>query len=38
MKTLSLFTSGSIGNVTLKNRLVVAPMTRVTASEEGVAS
>lgn len=38
MKTLSFFTPGSIGKVALKNRLVVAPMTRVTASEEGVAS
>lgn len=38
MKTLSLFTPGRIGKVELKNRLVVAPMTRVTASEEGVAS
>ncbi|MDY0921635.1 MULTISPECIES: NADH:flavin oxidoreductase [unclassified Leclercia] len=38
MKTLSLFTPGHIGNVALKNRLAVAPMTRVTASEEGIAS
>lgn len=38
MNALPLFTPSSIGKVTLKNRLVVAPMTRVTASEEGVAS
>lgn len=38
MTTLSLFTPASIGKLALKNRLVVAPMTRVTASEEGVAS
>lgn len=38
MKTLSLFTPGRIGNQTLKNRTVVAPMTRVTASEEGIPS
>ncbi|PKH26661.1 NADH:flavin oxidoreductase [Enterobacterales bacterium CwR94] len=38
MKTSSLFMPGKIGNVLLKNRLVVAPMTRVTASEDGIAS
>lgn len=38
MKTSSLFSPGCIVKVALKNRLVVAPMTRVTASEEGVAS
>lgn len=38
MNTLSLFTPGSIGKLALKNRLVVAPMTRVTASGEGIAS
>lgn len=38
MKTLSLFTPGSIGNVAFKNRLAVAPMTRVTASVDGIAS
>lgn len=38
MNTLSLFTPGRIGKVALKNRLVVAPMTRVTASEDGIAS
>lgn len=38
MNTLSLFNPGQTGTLTLKNRLVVAPMTRVTASEEGVAS
>lgn len=37
MNTLSLFDPGCIGKVTLKNRLAVAPMTRVTASEDGVA-
>ena len=37
MKTQPLFTSGNIGKVALKNRLAVAPMTRVTASEEGIA-
>lgn len=37
MKKLSLFSAGNIGKVALKNRLVVAPMTRVSASEDGVA-
>ena len=38
MNASSLFSPGSIGKVGLKNRLVVAPMTRVTASEDGIAS
>lgn len=38
MKTSTLFSHGNIGNLGLKNRLVVAPMTRVTASQEGIAS
>lgn len=38
MKTLPLFNPGRIGNVTLNNRMVVAPMTRVSASEDGIAS
>lgn len=38
MHKSSLFTPGHIGKVVLKNRLVVAPMTRVTASVEGIAS
>lgn len=38
MNKSSLFTPGHIGKVVLKNRLVVAPMTRVTASVEGIAS
>ncbi|MDK4746144.1 NADH:flavin oxidoreductase [Leclercia adecarboxylata] len=38
MNRSSLFTPGHIGKVVLKNRLVVAPMTRVTASEDGIAS
>lgn len=38
MKTLPLLAPGHIGKAALKNRLVVAPMTRVTASEEGIAS
>ncbi|TLU69921.1 NADH:flavin oxidoreductase [Enterobacter sp. MF024] len=38
MNTIPLFTPGKIGGIDLKNRLVVAPMTRVTASEDGIAS
>ena len=38
MKTYSVLTSWRIGIVELKIRLVVAPMTRVTASVDGVAS
>lgn len=38
MKTAPLFTAGALGKLALKNRLVVAPMTRVTASEDGIAS
>lgn len=38
MEALSLFTPASIGKIVLKNRLVVAPMTRVSASEDGIAS
>lgn len=37
MKTQPLFTPANIGKVALKNRLAVAPMTRVTASEDGIA-
>lgn len=33
-----LFTTRSINNLTLHNSLVVAPMTRVSASEDGIAS
>ncbi len=33
-----LFAPGNIGNTTLKNRLVVAPMTRVSAGPKGIAS
>lgn len=33
---LNLFTSFKIGNVTVKNRLAVAPMTRISATFEGV--
>ncbi|OAT22582.1 NADH:flavin oxidoreductase [Proteus myxofaciens] len=38
MSSSSLFNEYHIGNLLLKNRLLVAPMTRVTASEDGVAS
>lgn len=38
MTTLSLFTPVRLGKIALKNRLVVAPMTRVSASEDGIAS
>lgn len=38
MKTVSLFSPTLVGKMALKNRLVVAPMTRVTASEDGIAS
>lgn len=38
MKASVLFSSHTIGNVLLRNRLAVAPMTRVTASVDGVAS
>ncbi len=37
MNTSPLFTPGRIGTLALKNRLTVAPMTRVSASEDGVA-
>lgn len=36
MNSNLLFSGSRIGDVSLKNRLVVAPMTRVTASEDGV--
>jgi len=36
MKSSPLFTEHQIGNITLSNRLTVAPMTRVTASEDGI--
>lgn len=38
MNTSPLFTPGRIGHVELKNRLVVAPMTRVTATVDGNAT
>lgn len=38
MSSSSLFNEYRIGDMQFKNRLVVAPMTRVTASENGVAS
>lgn len=38
MSSSSLFNEYRIANMTLKNRLAVAPMTRVTASEDGNAS
>lgn len=38
MSSSSLFNEYRIGNIPLKNRLAVAPMTRVTASEDGIAS
>lgn len=38
MPASELFHSGKIGNIQIDNRLVVAPMTRVTASEDGIAS
>lgn len=38
MKASPLFSSYPIGTLSLRNRLVVAPMTRVTASVDGVAS
>ncbi|MFT5757072.1 MAG: 2,4-dienoyl-CoA reductase-like NADH-dependent reductase (Old Yellow Enzyme family) [Alteromonadaceae bacterium] len=31
----SIFSNNKIGNITLKNRLAVAPMTRVSANEDG---
>ena len=34
----NLFTETSIGKLALKNRLAVAPMTRVSASAEGLAT
>jgi 2,4-dienoyl-CoA reductase-like NADH-dependent reductase (Old Yellow Enzyme family) len=36
--TPNLFTETSIGKLALKNRLAVAPMTRVSASTEGLAT
>lgn len=36
MKYSPLFTGRQIGNITLPNRLAVAPMTRVTATEDGI--
>ncbi|WP_031522569.1 NADH:flavin oxidoreductase [Siccibacter colletis] len=38
MHATPLFTPATIGTLTLNNRLAVAPMTRVSASEEGLAS
>ncbi|MCU5774772.1 NADH:flavin oxidoreductase [Erwiniaceae bacterium BAC15a-03b] len=38
MRLSSLFSPSCISKLSLGNRLVVAPMTRVTASEDGVAS
>ncbi|WP_323636075.1 NADH:flavin oxidoreductase [Pectobacterium polaris] len=38
MSSSSLFNEYHIGDMPLKNRLVVAPMTRVTASVDGIAS
>lgn len=38
MNFIPLFDQTSIGNLTLDNRLAVAPMTRVTAAENGVAT
>ncbi len=38
MSTNALFRAGKIGNIEIDNRLSVAPMTRVTASADGVAS
>lgn len=38
MSASTLFLAGKIGTVETKNRLTVAPMTRVSASEDGVAS
>lgn len=37
MSSELLFSASCIGDVPLQNRLAVAPMTRVTASEEGIA-
>jgi len=36
MSSSSLFSSGRVGNLLLSNRLAVAPMTRVSASEKGI--
>ena len=36
--TSNLFTETSIGKLALKNRLAVAPMTRLSASAEGLAT
>jgi 2,4-dienoyl-CoA reductase-like NADH-dependent reductase (Old Yellow Enzyme family) len=38
MNRSPLFTPGRIGHVALKNRLAVAPMTRVTATVDGDAT
>jgi 2,4-dienoyl-CoA reductase-like NADH-dependent reductase (Old Yellow Enzyme family) len=38
MKHLNLFTSVNISNIELKNRIGLAPMTRTSATEDGLAT